>query len=292
MGNLFAPAAPPPPAKQARAAAAPAPRALDAYARPAGLHSAYQPLWAEPPWAAWLADAIAAHRLAVRVLGLDDERGCAEALSECPICMLHYPAWACNTAVCCGTAVCTECYVMTSAPPPTDGGGATVCPICRRRGWRLVCGAPPSPLLDLHQHTDHEPPPPVRPPLITIGPMARVDDQRAARQLISAISGALTPSAKRQLTGLMSGALSPPVEPVAAEASPGGKKELASVPISTWIAIIAGVVVVTVIFELNWFFSVFLVVVIGRLVRMPGVLPALARAARRVGQHESRPPER
>jgi len=151
---------------------------------------------------------------------------------------------------------------------------------------------PPSPLLDLHQHTDHEPPPPARPPLITIGPMARVDDQRAARQLISAISGALTPSAKRQLTGLMSGALSPPVEPVAAEASPGGTKEPASVPSSTWIAIIAGVVVVTVMFELNWFFSVFLVVVIGRLVRMPGVLPALARAARRVGQHESRPPER
>lgn len=151
---------------------------------------------------------------------------------------------------------------------------------------------PPSPLLDLHQHTDHEPPPPARPPLISIGPMTRVDDQQAARQLISAISGALTPSAKRQLTGLMSGALSPPVEPVAAEASQGGKKELAPVPISTWLAIIAGVVVVTVLFELNWFFSVFLVVVIGRLVRMPGVLPALARAARRLGQHESRPPER
>jgi len=151
---------------------------------------------------------------------------------------------------------------------------------------------PPSPLLDLHRHTDHEPPPPVRPPLITIGPMARVDDQQAARQLISAISGVLTPSAKRKLTGLMSGTLSPPVEPVAAEASQGGKKDLASVPISTWIAIIAGVVVVTVIFELNWFFSVFLVVVIGRLVRIPGVLPALARAARRLGEHESRPPER
>ena len=152
--------------------------------------------------------------------------------------------------------------------------------------------AAPSPLLDLHQHTDHEPPPPARPPLITIGPMTRVDDQRAARQLISAISGALTPSAKRKLTGLMSGALSPSVEPVAAEASQGEKKDLAPVPISTWIAIIAGVVVVTVIFELNWFFSVFLVVVIGRLVRMPGVLPALARAARRLGEHESRPPER
>ncbi len=151
---------------------------------------------------------------------------------------------------------------------------------------------PPSPLLDLHRHTDHEPPPPVRPPLITIGPMTRVDDQRAARQLISAISGALTPSAKRKLTGLMSGTLSPSVEPVAAEASQGEKKDLASVPISTWIAIIAGVVVVTVIFELNWFFSVFLVVVIGRLVRIPGVLPALARAARRLGEHESRPPER
>jgi len=151
---------------------------------------------------------------------------------------------------------------------------------------------PPSPLLDLHRHTDHEPPPPVRPPLITIGPMTRVDDQRAAHQLISAISGALTPSAKRKLTGLMSGTLSPSVEPVAAEASQGEKKDLASVPISTWIAIIAGVVVVTVIFELNWFFSVFLVVVIGRLIRMPGVLPALARAARRLGQHETRPPER
>jgi hypothetical protein len=151
---------------------------------------------------------------------------------------------------------------------------------------------PPSPLLDLHRHTDHEPPPPVRPPLITIGPMARVDDQRAARQLISAISGALTPSAKRKLTGLMSGALSPSVEPVAAEASQGEKKDLAPVPISTWIAIIAGVVFVTVMFELNWFFSIFLVVVIGRLVRMPGVLPALTRATRRLGQYEYRPPER
>ena len=151
---------------------------------------------------------------------------------------------------------------------------------------------PPGPLLDLPRFADLEPPPQANPPLITIGPMTRVDDQQAARQLISAISGALTPSAKQKLIGLMSGALSPPVEPVAAETRQGGKEELATVPITTWIAITAGVVVVTVMFDLNWFFSAFLVVVIGRLVRKPGVLAALTRAARRLGQYESRPPER
>ena len=106
------------------------------------------------------------------------------------------------------------------------------------------------------------------------------------------ISGVLTPSAKRQLTGLISGALTPSAEPDAGDARQGEKEEAAPVPISTWIAIIAGVVVVTVLFELNWFFSVFLVVVIGRLVRKPGVLSAFTRATRRLGQYEDRPPER
>ena len=152
--------------------------------------------------------------------------------------------------------------------------------------------AAPGPLQDLPRSADLEPPPPANPPLITIGPMTRVDDQWAARQLISAISGVLTPSAKRQLTGLMSGALSPKAGPDAAEARQAGKEELVPVPITTWIAIIAGVVVVTVMFELNWFFSAFLVVVIGRLLRKPGVLSALTRATRRLGQHESRRPER
>lgn len=135
--------------------------------------------------------------------------------------------------------------------------------------------AAPGPLLDLPRSAELEPPPPANPPLITIGPMTRVDDQQAARQLISAISGALSPKAG----------------PDAAEARQAGKEELVPVPITTWIAIIAGVVVVTVMFELNWFFSVFLVVVISRLVRKPEVLSALTRATRRLGQHESRRPE-
>ncbi|WIY70301.1 hypothetical protein KB221_04540 [Aquidulcibacter paucihalophilus] len=150
----------------------------------------------------------------------------------------------------------------------------------------------PAPLPDLHQPVGPEPPPPANPPLITIGPITRVDSQQEARQLLGMISGVLTPSAKRQLTGLISGALTPSAEPDAGDARQGEKEEAASVPISTWIAIIAGVVVVTVLFELNWFFSVFLVVVIGRLVRRPGVLSAFTRATRRLGQYEDRPPER
>lgn len=150
----------------------------------------------------------------------------------------------------------------------------------------------PNPLLDLLQSAEPERPPPAHTPLITIGPITRVDEQRAARQLLGLISGALTPSAKRQLAGLISGDLPSPAAPDAADARQGGKEEQASVPIITWIAIIAGVVVVTVMFELNWFFSIFLIVVIGRLVRKPEVLSALTRATRRLGQAESRPPER
>jgi hypothetical protein len=149
----------------------------------------------------------------------------------------------------------------------------------------------PDPLLDLHQPADPETLPPANPPLITIGPMTRVDSQQEARQLIGMISGVLTPSAKRQLTGLISGALNPSAAPDAADTSQGGKEEQAFVPITTWIAIIAGVVVVTVMFELNWFFSAFLVFVIGRLVRKPGVLDALTRGTRRPGRYEYRPPE-
>ncbi|MDP1914046.1 hypothetical protein [Brevundimonas sp.] len=133
----------------------------------------------------------------------------------------------------------------------------------------------PSPLLDLHQHADHQPlPHPVDPPLINLGALQRVQDAKP-QDLMGVLFGTVEPAAGAR-----------PVD----EASPN-KADQTSLLIGVWVAIAVGAVVMTVIFRLPWPFAIFLAVMLGRLVRKPRVLSALGRATRRLGQYEYRPPQ-
>ena len=132
----------------------------------------------------------------------------------------------------------------------------------------------PSPLLDLHQHADHEPPRPVDPPLINLGALQRVQDAKP-----------------QDLMGVLFGApASGSVEPTADETSPG-KADQTSLLIGAWVAIAVGAVLITVIFRLSWFFGLFIAVMLGRYVHKPAVLRALGRVVNRLGQYEYRPPQ-
>ncbi len=132
----------------------------------------------------------------------------------------------------------------------------------------------PSPLLDLHQHADHEPPPPlVEPPLINLGALQRVQDP-GPQTLMGVLFGAPTTAA---------------AEPVADEPAPD-KADQTSLLIGAWAAIAVGAVLITLIFRLPWAFAIFITVMLGRYVHKPAVLQFLSRAAKRLGQSEYRPP--
>ena len=131
----------------------------------------------------------------------------------------------------------------------------------------------PSPLLDLHQHADHETtPPPVDPPLINLGALQRIQDAKP-----------------RDLMGVLFGApASGSVEPTADE-TPPDKTDQTSLLIGAWAVLLVGAVLVTAIFRLPWVFAVVIVVMVGRYLHRPAVLRVLGRMANRLGQSEYRP---
>ena len=133
----------------------------------------------------------------------------------------------------------------------------------------------PSPLLDLHQHADHETtPPPVDPPLINLGALQRIQDAKP-----------------RDLMGVLFGApASGSVEPTADE-TPPDKTDQTSLLIGAWAVLLVGAVLVTAIFRLPWVFAVVIVVMVGRYLHRPAVLRVLGRMANRLGQSEYRPPQ-
>jgi len=133
----------------------------------------------------------------------------------------------------------------------------------------------PSPLLDLHQHADHEPPGPIDPPLINLGALQRVQDT-TPQDLMGVLFGAPT-------TGS--------ADPVADEPQPD-KADQTSLLIGAWVALAVGAVLITVIFRLSWFFAIFIAVMLGRYMHKPVVLRALGRVMNRLGQSEYRPPQR
>lgn len=133
----------------------------------------------------------------------------------------------------------------------------------------------PSPLLGLHQHADHEPPLPVSPsPLVNLAALQRVQS-----------------SGPQSLADVMFGTVRP-AAPAVAEDTPPDKADQTSLQIGLWVAIAVGALLVTLILRLPTFFAVFLTVGIGRMLNRPPVLAALARATRRLGQYEYRPPQR
>lgn len=134
----------------------------------------------------------------------------------------------------------------------------------------------PSPLLDLHQHTDHEPPLPVSPsPLVNLGALQQVQN-----------------SGPQGLIDVMFGTVRPATDAPVDEDAPVDKADQISLKIGLWVAVAVGALLITLVMRLPIFFAIFLTFAVGRMLSRPPVLTALARGTRRLGQYEYRPPER
>lgn len=134
----------------------------------------------------------------------------------------------------------------------------------------------PSPLLDLHQHPDHEPPLPVAAP-----PPAG--------------SAAVQPFQNEKLQGLvdvMFGKVHPATSTPVHDNVPPPEADQTSLKIGLWVAVAIGALLITLVLRLPIFFAIFLTFAVGRMLSRPQVLSALARGTRRLGQYEYRPPER
>ena len=133
----------------------------------------------------------------------------------------------------------------------------------------------PSPLLNLHDHPDRDPPPVVAAPLFDFGSVRGPGDA-AARPLLDALFGSPT--------GTRPG---PPPADAAAE-----QADQTSVRIGLWVVLGVIALFAVVVFDTSVFLAVIIVGVVGRFLNRPPVLSVLARAAHRFGQYEYRPPER
>lgn len=133
----------------------------------------------------------------------------------------------------------------------------------------------PSPLLDLHQHTDHEPPHPVEPALNNAGALQRVQEP-GPQTLADVLFGKVTPASPA----------------TAADESPPDTSDRTTVLIGLWVIIAAVVFLAVVLFDVSIFFAVIIAGVLGRALQKPKVLDTLTRATRHLGQHEYRPPHR
>jgi len=133
----------------------------------------------------------------------------------------------------------------------------------------------PGPLLDLHHHADHEPVQPVEPILQNQGALKRVQQ-----------------SGPENLVELMFGKVQPATADAPAEENPPDKADQTSVVIGLWVLIGVVAFFAVAFFDFSIFFAVFVAIILGRMLHKPQVLEALARAARRMGRHEYRPPQR
>jgi len=134
---------------------------------------------------------------------------------------------------------------------------------------------PPSPLLDLHQHTDYQPPRPIEPARENAGALQRVQEP-GPQALIEVLFGKIAPASPE----------------TAADESPPTKADRTTVLIGLWVFIAAFAFLAVVLFDLPFVFALFLAGVLGQALHKPKVLDALTRATRRLGQYEYRPPER
>jgi hypothetical protein len=133
----------------------------------------------------------------------------------------------------------------------------------------------PSPLLDLHQHADHEPSRLVEPVLQNQSALQRVQEP-GADSLVELLFGKVQPAAGAPV----------------ADQTPPDKVEQTSVVVGLWVIITVVGFFAVAFFDFPIFFAVFLAITLGRLLHMPKVVEALTRAARRLGRYEYRPPQR
>jgi len=133
----------------------------------------------------------------------------------------------------------------------------------------------PSPLLTLHDHPDREPPPAVAAPLFDLGSVRGPGDA-APQPLLDLLFGSRTSTAPE----------TPPAD------APADQIDQISVRIALWVVLAVIALFAVVFFEVSVFLAVIIAGVVGRFLNRPPVLSGLARATRRFGQYEYRPPER
>ncbi|MDP3801344.1 MAG: hypothetical protein U1C74_10270 [Phenylobacterium sp.] len=133
----------------------------------------------------------------------------------------------------------------------------------------------PGPLLNLHHHPDREPPPPVAAQLFDIGSVRGPGDA-APKPLIDVLFG--SPGATASET--------PPTD------IPPDKADQTSVKVALWVVLGVGALFAVAFFDVPVVLAAVIAVIVGRFLNRPPVLSVLARAARRFGQYEYRPPQR
>ncbi len=138
----------------------------------------------------------------------------------------------------------------------------------------------PSPLLDLHRHEDHEPPFPAEPRAGDRDPH-RWAQEPSLQNVLDVVFGKIEPSAPAAAAAA-----------AAAAEAPSDQSDQTSVLIGLWVAIAAVAFFAVVFFDVPLFFAVFGAGILGQMLHKPKVRSALARATRRFGQYEYRPPQR
>jgi len=134
----------------------------------------------------------------------------------------------------------------------------------------------PGPLLDLHQHADHEPPLPAsHPPLVNLGALQQVQNP-GPQGLVDVMFGTVRPATTTPIN----------------DDAPPDKADQTSLKIGLWVAVAIGSLLMTLVMRLPIFFAIFLTFAVGRMLNRPPVISALARGTRLLGQYEYRPPER
>ena len=123
---------------------------------------------------------------------------------------------------------------------------------------------PRSPLLDLHQHPDHDPRPGplVDAPLVGIGTLHRVREADSDRW---------------------------PDDAVETDGAKPDEAETTSLLIGLWVSIAALAFLAVVIFRVPLFLAFFIAIMVGRALKQSSVRAAVTRLANRLGQYEYRP---
>ncbi|MDQ3125839.1 MAG: hypothetical protein M3Q74_09580 [Pseudomonadota bacterium] len=132
----------------------------------------------------------------------------------------------------------------------------------------------PGPLLDLHQHADHEPPHQVDSPLNNLGALQQAQSS-GPQNLVEVLFGKVEPASRE----------------AAADGPPPGKADQTTVLIGLWVGVAVVALLAVVLFDFSVFFAVLFAGMVGRMLHKPKVLAALTRATRSLGQYEYRPPQ-
>lgn len=130
----------------------------------------------------------------------------------------------------------------------------------------------PSPLLDPQRHADDQTPYPFEPTPDHLAPFSHA--RGAGPNALEVLFGKIEPASRE----------------AAIEGDPPDKADETSVLIGLWVFIAVVAFLAVALFDVSIVFAAILAGVLARTLHRPGVLKALTRATRRLGQYEYRPP--